>query len=207
MRTFWATCIVAVLGACGCVQHTRPIVPPTKLTEAERNFQAVWEASKDVLRGYQFTINRQDRRAGVIITEQIVGKHFFEFWRRDAVGPRETAESAIQPTYLMVTVRIRSTGPSTYEPAVAVAAARPRSVGDNVTSTGEAYNALVLPRDRTRSDLEAADAVDLPGKPGKEVPGGRGLARRIAEEIRAEAARKLAGRSSFGRKILGFLGG
>ena len=207
MRTFWATCIVAALGACGCVQHTRPIVPPKKLTEVERNFQAVWEASKDVLRGYQFTINRQDRRAGVIVTEQVAGRHFFEFWRRDAVGPRETAESAIQPTYLVVTVRIRSTGPSTYEPAVAVAAARPRSVGDNVTSTGEAYEALVLPRHRSRSDLEDADAPDLPGKLGKDVPGGRGLARRIAKEIRAEAARKLADRSSFGRKILELLGG
>ena len=48
------------------------------------DFNALWESAKDTVRAYQFTLDRQDYRSGVITTAPEISKQIFEVWRDDA---------------------------------------------------------------------------------------------------------------------------
>ena len=142
------TLLAALAG--GCARHTVPVAPPAELTAAQRNFQAVWEGARETLKKYDFQLDRQDRRAGVITTLPMTGKHFTEPWRHDAVGPGQVAESTIQTLYLATTVRIRPTTPGaeTYIPLVRVDVLRSARPQPQVTSASEAYDLFDLPSGR-----------------------------------------------------------
>jgi len=131
--------------ASGCA-YTTPIGPAVKMTPAQRNFQAVWDASRDVLRKYNFTLDRQDRRAGVITTLPMIGRQWFEFWRRDAAGSFSKTEGSIQTIYRAVRVRIMpaKAGERTFHPVVEVIAFRSDQQHLQVTSTSEAFNLYTL---------------------------------------------------------------
>lgn len=204
MRALATGCIVAALaaGLVGCVYHTEPVVPQPKLTGAGRNFQAVWRATLEVLRRYDFEIDRQDRRAGVITTRPLLGKHFFEFWRRDAADPRDVAESTLQTIYRTVTVTIRPTsaGAATFRPDVEVRLRRSNRQYVGVASTTDAYDMFILPgRDELREKKIMAggrrrDLYQEP-KPVRRVKLGpyKTLAHKLAAEIRQAARKRLAG--------------
>jgi hypothetical protein len=48
------------------------------------DFNALWESAKETVRAYQFTLDRQDYRSGVITTAPEISKQIFEVWRDDA---------------------------------------------------------------------------------------------------------------------------
>jgi hypothetical protein len=205
MRAFRIVCIAAAvsMGLAGCVYYTKPIAPEPKLTGASRNFQAFWQATIDVLRKYNFELDRQDRRAGVITTQPLLGKHFFEVWRHDTVGARDLAESSLQSIYRTVTVSIRPTAPGapTYKPVVQVQLHRSNREYLGVVSTTDAYDMFILPgRDELRERKILAGgrhrelAVTKP-KPPRRVKVGpqRTLADKLAADIRGAAAKRLAG--------------
>ena len=194
MRTILTTCMLAAMGVGGCARYTTPVAPPAERTEADRNFEALWDASRQVLRKYYFTIDREDRRAGVITTYPMTGKHFFEFWRRDSVTAGQAGESSIQQIYHTATVRIRRTGDSTYDPLVEIVLWRPPTAGDNVISAGEAYRSLDVSGRGSREDIEA-DRIRGPAKKlGDRLTGGDRLARKMSDQIRSLAVKKRAGR-------------
>ncbi len=130
----------------GCARHTEPIVPAEQMRVGEPEFAVVWEATTDVLRRYNFKLDRQDRRAGIITTEPLLGRHWFEFWRKDAVTSHSVAEGTAQTIYRTVTVEIaRSDGQ--YEPVVRVELTRSDRPEPQVTSTSEAFGLFHLPGD------------------------------------------------------------
>ena len=192
--------------ASGCA-YTTPIVPVAKMTPAQRNFEAVWQASRDVLRRYDFTLDRQDRRAGVITTLPITGKHWFEFWRKDAASSFSKAEGSLQTIYRAARVRIlpAAKGQRTYHPVVEVIAFRSDQKHLQVTSTSEAYSLFIIPGDeKERSGFllnygQEKDEEDEAGKSGKKkeyrdvTPLGRDrdLEAKITADIRAQAAKNL----------------
>jgi len=192
----------------GCVNYSRPIAQEAPLTPAQRNFEAVWNASVAVLRDYRFTVAVQDRRDGMIATAPLVGKQWFEFWRKDAARLEDVLENSIQTIYKTATVTIRPdpNDPDKYVAAVRVELARSDKGGRVITDTSEAFS-LFLPTGtlgawltgfgRTAEE-EAEETVT--GKAGRyrvnpatwRVPIGRdeALERRMAAEI-AAAANKL----------------
>lgn len=102
--------LAALLSSCA-TKFTTPIVPPEPLTPQQQNFETLWQGTLDVLRENYFTIDRQDRRAGLITTVPMTGKSWFEFWRHDAATSYDLAESSLQTIYRGVAVRIVATGP------------------------------------------------------------------------------------------------
>jgi len=151
MRRYLIMLMAAVVaaGLAGCAKHTLPAAPQEELTDAQRNFEALWQASREVLRRYDFPLDRQDRRDGVITTLPLTGKQFFEFWRHDAVGSADEAESTVQTLYKRATVRIRrsSDEADTYQAEVIVQVYRSDRPQPQVTSTSEAYSLFRLPGD------------------------------------------------------------
>ena len=91
----FSTLIIGSLAG-GCIpRHTKPL-QRDPATQEERNFQALWEASRTVLKKYGFPLDRQDRRDGVITTEAVAGGHLFEFWRKDAATVFSYKENTVQ---------------------------------------------------------------------------------------------------------------
>lgn len=143
-----ALLIVTLLSALGgCANHTVPIAPKKHLTTAEKNFEIVWEATQKVLRKYEFTIDRQDRRAGVIVTELLTGAHLGEFWRHDAATTRDRTEGTIQTIYRQVKVTIEPAGPGSkqFKPFVEARTFRSNRHDMQVVSMSEAINLFKLP--------------------------------------------------------------
>lgn len=154
----------------GCQQQL-PVSPAASM--AERNFNAVWDASVEVLRSYRFTLDRMDKRAGVITTLPLTSAQWFELWRHDAVTPTDVAESSLHTIYRQVTVTIRRRDGATTAPAAGSAAApeyvanveiqvaRSDRPNPPVTSTADAYEMFLRPMRRTEKEGERAAARPL----------------------------------------------
>ncbi len=145
-----ATLAVAALLAfslCSCGTYSKPSGMQPELTPSERNFEIAWRASQDVLTKYRFELDRLDRREGVIVTELMVGRQFFELWRHDCVTMRDKTESSLQTIYkrAIVTIRPTSPGAGTWKAVVAVEVSRSDKPVLQLTTTSDAYDMFVLP--------------------------------------------------------------
>ncbi len=204
MKTLGAIVIAAVAAATavGCMKYTKPVVSEPEMTEAQKNFQVLWLATQDVLREYNFTIDRHDRRAGVITTKPLTGMQFFEPWRKDAVTREAMLDSSLKTLHRTVTVQIRPTDPQArqYEPVVEVTVSKPNPPPQAIHSTGAAYSMFVLPNgqeDELRHGIldYASQPLGEPNQRAKEeqfLAHDEALAKRLTEEITAVAAKRLA---------------
>jgi len=60
------------------------------------DFQKLWEACRSTLINDQFEIDREDYRLGVLTTQPMISKQFFEMWRSDAGTAHEIAQDSLQ---------------------------------------------------------------------------------------------------------------
>jgi hypothetical protein len=67
--------------------------PP--VAEARGQFDPLWEASERTARDYLFNIDRRDQRSGLLTTEPLITKQWWEFWRKDAGTFRDTQEATL----------------------------------------------------------------------------------------------------------------
>lgn len=154
--------------------------------------EAVWEGMKDTLRRSRLTLDRVDRRGGVITTRPELSRHWFEFWRRDARTFHDKFESSVNPIRRWVEVHVEPAdddGGSTVE--VAVHKQRLSSPDRMFNSSGAAYQFFgeALPSTTGAPRVSRADErwLDLGRDPALEdyllqkflalaanVPGGEG---------------------------------
>ena len=225
------SCRLAVATAClsalavwvpaGCANYTRPVAPPAAVTAAERNFEAVWQGSLNVLRRYNFTLDRRDRRAGVITTRALLARHWFEFWRPDAANAFDFFEGAFQTVYrtAKVTIRPASESSDAFVPSVEVAVSRSTTEKLGIVAAGEAYNRFFESRQeqglvrqrrrRQRAKRQRREARKHGAATGEETAGdtelialadgrlvsvgeGRDLAAKLCAEIKRVAQKRLA---------------
>ncbi len=180
---------VACLAGSGCGSHTEPIGPAPEQTSGQKAFAEVWNAATDTLDRYGFEIAYQDRRTGVIRTRPITGKHWFEFWRKDAASDFARKESTLQTIYRSAEVRIVPSDQEKDEFDVRVVAKAVRSSRPviQVTSTSEAFD-LFSYGNRMRTDWRSED-----GEIQTIVPLGEDEA--LAEQLRQDILSRL-GRTS-----------
>jgi len=57
---------------------------PAVAAATSSNFEKLWDACANTARNYQFPLDRQDYRNGVLTTQPVISKQVFEPWRRDA---------------------------------------------------------------------------------------------------------------------------
>ena len=213
MRRVWTMVITILLGAAllGCGNYTEPEVEAPAMTPAQRNFEAYWQASMDVLRKYRFRADRKDRREGIIITHKMLAGHWFEFWRPDAVTFYDFAEGTLQTVHRRAEVRIEPMPGQAgrFRPRVRVEVSYPESRGLEMVGAGEAYGAFLdtegeidhrtqkrrrrierVERERRRLEgtlkEEPADEEDV-----DRFSGTNELARTLAEEIHKAAVTRL----------------
>lgn len=176
------------LAGCGTHSADQLDEPLSEMSAPKRNFQAHWRAGLDVLDEHRFQIGRSDRRAGLITTEPLLGKHWFEFWRCDAASSADLWESTLQTIHRVAIVRIQ---PDPESASGFVVQAEVRTYRSNrpvqqITSTSEAYGMFTtggrVDEDASRDGSE--DFVEL-GRDDK-------LSAELTEKIRDRAAELLA---------------
>ncbi len=84
----------------GCQKQVCKGPPPQPTQEAllipGEDMDLAWDETLEVLREHYFIPDRQDRREGLIISDPDLSKQWFEFWRDDAIGCYDIAESSLQ---------------------------------------------------------------------------------------------------------------
>ena len=60
-----------------------------------RDFTTMWNAAEQVAHDYYFKIDLRDFRGGQLVTEPLIGKQFFELWKKDSATGRDVAESTL----------------------------------------------------------------------------------------------------------------
>ena len=190
--------ILAFLPA-ACLKYTKPTAAKPQQTTAERNFDALWRGSLEVLRRYNFTVREADRRAGLIVTEPLTGQQWIEFWRKDAATWKDLAESSLDTILRTTKVRIQpvAAGAEAYKVTVEVITERKGVPSINVQSTSGAYSMFITPGElkkaTQREEYGLVPEVPIPKRAEKPLPLGKDeiLARKIADDINEQAAKIL----------------
>jgi len=195
--TGWIASLVSLAAVSGCVQYTQPVAPAQRLTPAEENFQAVWDGTLEVLRRYHLTVDRQDRRDGLITTHPLVGRQWFEFWRPDAASYTDMAEGSLQTIHRRAKISIAptSSGAITYRASVEVEVSRSDKEELQITSTSEAYSLFTTSgsddprRARLLVTYGEAGAAKVKESQREQLGRDNALEAKLAAEIQIQASR------------------
>jgi hypothetical protein len=147
-------------------------LPPSPARTGAVHFDAAWDAAVAVLWEYGFTVDRMDRRSGLITTAPLTGKYLGEFWRHDAATNRDVWEGTTQTIYRQATVHLvpvgattaSASGPATYPTSrpspdtpfvarVEIHVSRSDRPLRQIESTGDAQRMFLKPQS---ADLEEA---------------------------------------------------
>jgi hypothetical protein len=196
MRTLTGLLMLALVAglSAGCANYTQPAGQQPQQTLAQQNFETMWSGSLEVLRKYNFNVDRQDRRAGLITTHPMIGQQWFEFWRKDAVTRRDVAEGSLQEIYRIATIRIQpcSDGSSQYAANVEVMTERSDRTDREIDSVTQVYRMFILSgntRDRHEMLLERRTGDDP-----KAVIAPLGRDKELEAKIAADIAKQTANR-------------
>jgi len=102
-----------MLMATGCTQQNSDLLRVKTqgnnlYVETDQNISTadIMKAAEDVLAGMHFTIEKADLQNGIIRTRPLPGAQFFEFWRSDNIGAKNTLEANLHTLRRTVTLDI-----------------------------------------------------------------------------------------------------
>ena len=124
----------------GCSKTLEPQMDAVSVDNS--SFEQVWDACLASLEDHSFEVDRRDRRFGVIVSEAVVGKQFFEFWRNDTANSDDLLNSSLHTIRRVVTIRIAKQGPTEFEVDVEAQAQRISVPGTQLNSTTEAFELM-----------------------------------------------------------------
>jgi len=82
--------------------------------EVRGQFDPLWEASERTAHEYRFNIDRRDHRSGLLTTEPLITKQWWEFWRKDAGTLRDTKEATIANVRRTIFFQFKKEGDGVY---------------------------------------------------------------------------------------------
>jgi hypothetical protein len=112
-REFAAAALVfASIGTlAGCMAPPQP-EGPTAMRMQVADYDAFIDRTLTMLREHDYAPRRVDRVSGVIAAGPTTGKQWFEFWRRDVLGPYHELESSLHTVRRIVHVEIDRADPA-----------------------------------------------------------------------------------------------
>lgn len=155
--------IVMLAGLVGCQRPQgdpfHAYQPPTQVTLANQNADAVWDSVQETLRNHGYRLDRVDREAGVVTTQPETSQHYFEFWRKDVNTSADFWEATFNTIQRRVEVTMTSPAEGSPEITVVVLKQRLSSPDRQFNSTGVAYKYFgeELPSTTGKEKVTAAD--------------------------------------------------
>ncbi len=195
MQKMLLAVMLAGSGLAGCATHRAPL-PVT----GDQEFDAIWDAAYNVLTEYRFRVDRNDPRAGVLTTYPMVGRQWFEVWRKDAPTVRMAAMNSLHMIWLIATVTVDKAEPTAqaegrltkYRVDVQVKLRRSTRATYRVSSTADAFDMFRGRRDVAR-DMAMYEGPDA--RPGAAESIGR------SPKLEADMTRKILARAAKGLTI------
>jgi len=117
---------------------------PATVTIEANDFEQLWRACEESARHFGFVLDRQDYRGGVITTQPLTSKQFFEFWRNDVATLDDLAKSSLSTYRRTLRFDIEKTAAGGY-------AASPRVVIERYARSETPITASVYLRNAFRS--------------------------------------------------------
>jgi hypothetical protein len=84
------------------------------VAEARGAFEPLWEACEQTAHEYHFRIDRRDQRSGLLSTQPMISKQWWEWWRKDAGTFYDTQEATIANIRRTIFFQFRKDGGGGY---------------------------------------------------------------------------------------------
>ncbi len=138
-----AASIAGLFSGCSSSRDNRATSEPiSALIIPADDYDSAWDEIVEVLREHYFIPDRQDRRTGIIVTLPSVSKQWFEFWRDDAIGFYQIAESSLHTIRRIVEVRFTPKGKNSIEIKIKVTVQRKNQPQRQATTASGAIQAF-----------------------------------------------------------------
>ncbi len=165
--------LIFALGGCGSSHSTtRPVTAvDEKLSHPDYwwnqpgvvhvscpDFQKLWDACKGELYVRLFPIDREQYRDGLLTSEPVISKQFFEFWRTDAVDVHDVAESSLATIRRTIHFEVSRRDDGTYDVVPKVLVERFQSTERRLTAITQYHESFTGPR----VSMDAPDESGVP---------------------------------------------
>ena len=84
------------------------------VAEARGAFEPLWEACEQTAHEYLFKIDRRDQRSGLLSTQPMISKQWWEWWRKDAGTFYDTKEATIANIRRTIFFQFKKEGEGAY---------------------------------------------------------------------------------------------
>jgi hypothetical protein len=119
---------------------------PATTTVTADDFDQLWAACGRAARDRGFRVEREDFRSGVMTTQPLVSKQWFELWRRDVVTLPDVAESSLHTLRRTIRFEIKVREDGAYEAAPKVLVERYSVIEHRITSAVQYRDVFALTR-------------------------------------------------------------
>ena len=163
---------------------------PAVATVESADFEALWRASEESARHFGFTPDRLDFRGGVITTQPLTSKQFWELWRNDVATIEDVANSSLATYRRTLRFDIDRTPAGGY-------VATPRVVIERYARSEQPISASVYLRNAFRTQRnsrawgsrETDRGIQLPRQYWYATGRDEALERNVASEMRKQLTR------------------
>jgi hypothetical protein len=119
---------------------------PAVVHVSARDFYKLWNACKGELYVRLFIVDREQYRDGLLTSEPLVSKQFFEFWRTDAVTVHDVAESSLATMRRIVRFEVTKQKDGSYDMVPKVLVERFESTERRLTAFNQYHESFTAPR-------------------------------------------------------------
>jgi hypothetical protein len=156
-----------------------------------RDFDRLWHAAEATARHFGFRPDRLDFRDGVLTTEPLVSKQWFEFWRNDVATLDDLADSSIATHRRTLRFDIDKSEDGAYTATPRVVIERYAQAERPITASVHLRNAFRNPkqRDRAFGTAETDRGVFLPRQYWYATGRDEALEKNVARTLERELGR------------------
>lgn len=104
------------------------------------NFDTLWQACQQVTEDHGFLIDRTDYREGLLYTEPLVSKGYFEVWRNDVVDNHGLAQGTLATMRRTIRFSIRRQSDGSFVATPKVVVERYQSIERRITSAAQYHD-------------------------------------------------------------------
>jgi len=115
---------------------------PAVVSVRTLHFDHLMSAAQDAARNYQFRIDRTDYRRGLITTQALVSKQWFEVWRKEVIPLHDQAVATVATIRRTVRFDIQRLDDGRFELTPKVVVERQANAGRRVTTVTKSSEAL-----------------------------------------------------------------
>jgi hypothetical protein len=156
---------------------------PATATVSNFQFQPLWNACEKTARSYQFQLDREEYRQGLLTTKPMISKQLLELWRKDTGTAHGVVENSLSAIRRTLRFEIEHSDDGTYVMTPKVLVERFTIVERRITSATQTRLAFSGPQAPTREAVEA-EITDLPVTYWTPVGRDTEMEKQVAAEVR-----------------------